>query len=109
MAATSAIRLFKVKTGKMISALSKLDLVATAEWSPDSRRVVTAHPMSDHGGVKVWDIAEAREIATFHPAEWGPGSVWTAGFSPEGTHIITGAHNGAWVWDVETGTATHVL
>jgi TPR repeat protein len=73
-------------------------LVLSAEFSPDGRRVVTA---SDDGTARIWDVATGRELIRLdgHTAQ-----VEGAVFSPDGRRIVTGSYDyTARVWDAMTG------
>jgi WD40 repeat protein len=76
--------------------------VATARFSPDGKRVVTA------GGseARLWDAVTGRLVRRLR----GHGApVSSAAFSSDGTHIVTTAGNKARVWDVRTGGILTVL
>src|SRR5690606_37369194 len=74
-----------------------------AAFSADGRRVVTA---SRDRARRLWDVvvwdaetgAELRRFATHEDY------VWSAGFSPDGRHVLTAGEDGtARVWDAATG------
>ena len=78
--------------------------VRHAEFSPDSKRVVTT---SDRGTARVWD-AETGEAVTKPMKHEGP--VLRAAFSPDGKRLITGSvDRTAGIWDAETGGLIHRL
>ena len=60
----------------------------TAVFSPDDRRVLTA---SADKTAKIWDSLSGTLLQTFDDHE---ADVWAAGFSPDGTKIVTGSVDG---------------
>ena len=78
--------------------------VASAAFSPDGTRIVTA---SGDKTARVWDAATAKEIAVMR----GHGNrVTSAAFSPDGTRIVTASDdNTARVWDAATAKEIAVL
>jgi WD40 repeat protein len=76
----------------------------TADWSPDDPRLVTA---GSDGTAKVWEVSEGggRELVTLSAQETRSGTF--AAFSPDGTHVITGAADitAVKIWDVSLGGA----
>ncbi|HWZ62471.1 MAG TPA: WD40 repeat domain-containing protein [Steroidobacteraceae bacterium] len=73
------------------------DLVSTATFSPDGRRVATAS--QDHT-VRMWDVATGRELMQLKHNN----QVWQATFSPDGARLVTASgDNIARVFDTATG------
>ena len=78
--------------------------VATAAFSPDGARVVTA---SADDTARVWDAATGQSIGVLKGHE---GVVTSAAFSPEGARVVTASEdNTARVWDATTGRTIAVL
>jgi WD40 repeat protein len=78
--------------------------VVDAAFGPDGSHIVTA---SLDKTARIWDAAEAREIAVVRGHE---NSVYSAAFSPDGTRIITASRdNTARIWDAATTQEIAVL
>ena len=72
--------------------------VASAAFSPDGARVVTA---SDDRTSRIWDASTGRELAVLRGHD---SAVYSAKFSPDGARILTNSSdNTARVWDAATG------
>jgi WD40 repeat protein/tetratricopeptide (TPR) repeat protein len=72
--------------------------VNDAKVSPDGRLVASA---SDDKTARVWSIATGQAVA---PPLTHEAPVWTLGFDPSGTRLITGDETGAVrLWEVATG------
>jgi WD40 repeat protein/Flp pilus assembly protein TadD len=106
----SEARVWDTATGQPLSAALKYPSeLRHAEFSPDSRRVLTA---TSHG-IWVWDAASGRLVfpPLRHPAApllpQGE-AVLHAVFSPDGRLIASGGGGGtAFVWDAATGQLAH--
>ena len=69
--------------------------VSSAAWSPDGKRIVTA---SLDTSVRVWNADATGERLVLR----GASRFFSAGFSPDGKHIVAGFGATTWVWfDVE--------
>jgi WD40 repeat protein len=98
VAGDSSARVLDVATGRQIGpAMRHADIVWSAAFSPDGRRVVTA---SSDRTAQVWDAATGRPIG---PAMLHPGMATSAAFSPDGSRILTICQTVARVWDAATG------
>ena len=73
--------------------------VTNVAISPDGRRAATVGGNVDTANV--WDIETGRRVATMVGHS---GNVENIAFSPDGTLLATGSHDGtARIWDAETG------
>ena len=101
----SDARLWDVKSGQEKMSFSSHGAVASANFSPDGRLIVTGS--WDHSA-KVWDAMTGRVIRKL---EGGHTSfVNTARFSPDGKRILTASDDGtARIWNVETGQVVTTL
>mmetsp|Transcript_81403 Transcript_81403/g.264266 ORF Transcript_81403/g.264266 Transcript_81403/m.264266 type:complete len:489 (+) Transcript_81403:167-1633(+) len=71
---------------------------ASAEWSPDGRRIVGA---SDTGAARIWCASTGRclQVLSGHSDD-----VKSASFSPDGSMIVTASADGtAALWEAESG------
>lgn len=79
------------------------DQLASAEYSPDGRSIVTA---SDDGTARIWDAATGRQIGLLD----GGGRVTNAAFAPLGRRIATASDDGTIsIWDAVTDLPIKVL
>jgi WD40 repeat protein len=80
------------------------DVVNSATFSPDGRRVVTA---STDTTALIWDAATGMQIAALRGHD---DKVWSAAFSPDGRRIVTASQDGtARIWDAAIGAQIAVL
>lgn len=102
-------KILDANTGKEILVLVDLNksvALCPQAWSPSGDRLLT----SSLGGIpdipevraKVWDAASGKELVVLVGHS---GNVWWAGWSPDGTRIVTGgADDGTTkVWNADTG------
>jgi WD40 repeat protein len=109
VSADGKARLWDAANGREVAALSAGDVrdspykpkigSTLAALSRDGTRIVT--PSSDDDTARVRHTASGREIAVLRGHR---GGVWRAGFSPDGTRIVTVSGGGtARVWDAANG------
>ena len=90
--------LWDAATGKLLHRLSgHRSLVTDAEFSPDSRLLVTA---SDDHDSRTWDVGSGRLLHVLR-GHFFP--VRSASFSPTGRWIVTSSQFTAGLWDAVTG------
>jgi WD40 repeat protein len=97
-------QLWDASTGKLLHTLAgHRSLVTDAEFSPDSRELVTVS--DDHDG-RVWSVATGRLlhvlVGHFFP-------VRTGSYSPDGRWIVTASQFTAGLWDAATGQLVFYL
>ena len=79
-------------------------VVASAAFSPDGSRIVTA---SSDNTARIWDATSAKEIAVLRGHE---NVVASAAFSPDGSRIVTAsADKTARIWDAASAKGIAVL
>ena len=80
------------------------DMVWSAAFSPDGRRIVTA---SFDQTARIWDADTAKQLAVLS----GHGDdVWSAAWSPDGRRIVTASTDRtARIWDAAAGVQLAVL
>src|SRR5437764_2136994 len=103
--ATSAedkrIRIWDVADGTSISEWEYVTYIASGEFSPDGRKLLTW--TMDDVTARIWAVENGARVGAplRHTAE-----VKSAEFSPDGTKIVTASDDQtAGLWDVSTGKA----
>lgn len=96
----SSARVWDATTGESeLHLRGHTGILVSADWSPDSRRLVTA---GIDGTAKVWEITPdgAQELMSL--GAQGTRAGIAAAFSPDGSHVITGASDisAVKIWDV---------
>jgi WD40 repeat protein len=90
-------RLWESATGREIAVLRIGSWQASAVFSPDGTRVLTASFES----TRLWEAATGREIAGLRRGGYG---VECAEFSPDGARVLTCSEGGeTYLWDARTG------
>lgn len=93
-----AADLWDARTGKLLHRLTgHRSLVTDAEFSPDSRLLVTAS--DDHDG-RLWDVGSGKLLHVLR-GHFFP--VRSAQFSPRGRWIVTASQFSGGLWDADTG------
>lgn len=81
-------------TGKEIAQLGSWRVLRDVEWSPDGSKIAVA---IETDGAGIWEAATGKEIVRL---KGHTGSVFWAGWSPDGTRIVTTSNDRtARVWD----------
>lgn len=89
-------------------------VVYDVAYSPDGTRLATS---SVDGTIKIWDVKTGQEVMTIHEADTARDNtseaipdteanheVYAVAFSPDGSDLATGSHDGtAAVWNATTG------
>lgn len=96
----STAKLWDAKTGKVLVTFASNSAIAEGYLSPDGRRLLTAGKNGDE--VKLWDAATGQPIAELT----GQG---LAGFSSDGSRVLTQDGSDGHLWDGSTGTQVAVL
>jgi WD40 repeat protein/TPR repeat protein len=83
------------------------DPVASAHYSPDGTRIVTA---SFDATARIWDARTGAQLAVLGQGDSRHAGLYSAAYSPDGTHIVTASDDRtARLWDVRTGSQLAVL
>jgi tRNA A-37 threonylcarbamoyl transferase component Bud32 len=95
----NTIKIRSLSTGAQIGSLTgHTDLVASAVFSPDGRRLLSG---SFDGTMRLWDVSKQEEVRGFQRHS---GWVTCVAFCPDGRHAIAGYYD--WsirLWDLENG------
>ena len=91
----SAIRLWDVQGRKQVGILEHNDNVHCVAFSPDGRLLASG---GYQGKVRLWDVAEQKQLAMLHAHTDAVNSVV---FSPDGRNLTSSSSCAVRVWDVE--------
>jgi WD40 repeat protein/tRNA A-37 threonylcarbamoyl transferase component Bud32 len=96
---THDTRIWEVRSGKLLATLQgDFDIMRTMNFSPDGRRLVTAHR---DAAARIWDTRSGKLLATLNG---GAGAVWTALFSPDGSRVLSISQGrSAQLWNAADG------
>lgn len=102
---TSVVDVWDAATGERLPVLGGQEgWLASAEWSPYSKRIVTANTA---GHARIWDPENGLCLAVL---DEGHTCLYYAAFSPDGRRVVTaGLDNTARIWDAESGKCLRVL
>jgi WD40 repeat protein len=94
------VRLWDAATGEAVGEpLPQGGIVRALALSPDGKRLVTMGDETD--GLRVWDVASRRHIATYKTAE---NRLWAVAYRPGGAHVaVLGPGHVIEVLDATTG------
>src|SRR5262249_53877202 len=93
------VRLWDAVTGAVVADLPQGGIVRALALSPDGKRLVAMGDETD--GLRVWDVASGRPLATYKPAE---NRLWAIAYRPGGGHIaVLGPGHVIEVLDAATG------
>jgi WD40 repeat protein len=101
----NTLKLWDGTTGKLLRTFDHGEEVQSVAFSRDGGRVLSASgnaftPSRDNS-LKLWDAATGKLLRTINADS---GSVWSAAFSPDGAHLLSGdAFGNLKLWDAETG------
>jgi WD40 repeat protein len=71
-------------------------------FSPDGTRLAFTGPDVP---LRVWDVADAAKVALLKEMSGKGSKAWDVVFHPTDKRVISGADDGAMIWDVEEGTS----
>jgi len=92
-------RLYDIHTRELVVRFSPHGVVASADVSPDGRRVVTG---SWDRSAKIWDVETGRVLVKLDGVH--DGSINSACFSPDGKRVLTASDDGtARLWNADDG------
>jgi WD40 repeat protein len=95
----SYVRVWDAATGESVAELPQDGYVRALALSPDGKRLVAMGDKTD--GLRVWDVAARRRIATYKTAEKG---LWAAAYRSGGGHVaVLGPGHVIKVLDATTG------
>ena len=80
----SAVRLWNLATGEEADPFPRVALTESMSFSPDGKRLATAH---DDGLVRIWNVADRIEMRAFKGHK---GSVRVVQFAPDGKTLASG-------------------
>src|SRR6516165_7171732 len=79
------------------------DAVNAMVYSADGSMLATG---DWRGGIKVWDAATGKQLATFQHA---PHQVWSLAFSPNGRVLASSSPTRVLLWEIATGKRRGVI
>jgi WD40 repeat protein/energy-coupling factor transporter ATP-binding protein EcfA2 len=102
MVSKGIARVRDAKTGKNIQKfVDSQSAIRTAAFSPDGSMIVTTPEEDDEPVVKVWRVADSKEVAQLVGHEM---TVYSAAFDRDGKRIITASGDGTVrIWDAQSG------
>jgi WD40 repeat protein len=78
--------------------------VTSVAFSPDGKRALSG---GDDATVRLWDIADSKELRRFRGHTDG---VCSVAFAPDGKRLLTAGHDGTVrLWDADSGKELHCL
>jgi predicted oxidoreductase (fatty acid repression mutant protein) len=102
--ARAALAAVVSQSGWRLNLAGHESYVASAAFSPDGSRIVTA---SGDKTARIWDAASGKELTVLRGHE---NNVSSAAFSPEGSRIVTASGDKtARIWDASSGKEFTVL
>ena len=97
-------RVWSTSSGREVIAIEGLDHVRYVAFSPDGGRLAVG---TYSGKVLIWDVADKKEIASYHTRA---GAVASVEFSPDGRWLaVASADGGTQIWDATTGALIRAL
>ena len=95
------VKIWDVKTGKLITSIDAKELATGHNFSPDGTRVIITYP---YGPAKIWDVQTGKLSSSLIGTD-SLGSYADAKFSPAGMDIIVNLldKNETKIYDVGTG------
>jgi hypothetical protein len=103
----SDARLISIETGEPQLTFSPHGIVASANFSPDGRRIVTG---SWDYSARIWDAETSSDLLKLAGPDGHTGFVNSAVFSPDGAFVLTASDDRtAKVWDAKTGQVLKTL
>ena len=97
------VRLWDASTGALLRTLAGHRSVNDAEFSPNSRELVTVG--DDHRG-RIWSVGSGRLLQVLVGHNF---PVYTGSYSPDGHWIVTGSQFTAGLWNAATGQLLFLL
>lgn len=95
-------RIWEVASGQEIARLDHANFVSDANFSPDSRWVVTA---SLEPIVRVWDALTGREVGRLTHKD----TIWKVEFSEDGAWLIARGARVVYGWELSTSNAVGMI
>ncbi|HEX8847735.1 MAG TPA: hypothetical protein VF791_24050 [Pyrinomonadaceae bacterium] len=105
---SGSVRFWSAKTFKEIAKIKSVGYVSSVEFSPDGKNlaIVSEKASGPENNpeyktiVELWDV-QTKKLAAVQPA--GERDIVDAGFSPDGSKLVTSTKQAVEVWDVKTG------